>query len=82
MLNVCCRCDDEGDKHLIYVAPEDSDFPPLDQPTAELFGEDNIIALDEIDVTINHGAMYKWRVDCIDGNKRRSGDVWIFTMHE
>ena len=76
------RCDGEGDKHQIYVAPKNSDFPALDKPTAELFGEENIVAFDEIDVTIKDGEMYKWRVDCINGKNRRTGDIWVFTMNE
>ena len=68
---------------MAYIAPETMDFPPDDQPTAELVDEENVIYLSDIDVTIEPGEKYKWRVDCVEGQtmKRRTGDVWTFTMN-
>ena len=69
---------------MVYVAPNDSSFPPEDQPTKVLYGNNNIIRLSDIDVSIISGKRYKWRVDCVEGktNERRRGDVWLFTMNE
>ena len=67
---------------MIYVTKRDDEFPPLDQPTFELFGSDNIVPLKDIEIAIEAEVAYKWRADCIEGaeKKRRKGDVWIFTM--
>ena len=69
---------------MAYIALDNKDFPPVNQPTAELSGDDNIIALKDIVINISSGKLYKWRVDCVEGatNKRRTGDVWHFTMNE
>ena len=69
---------------MVYIAPKDNDFPPKDEPTAELADDDNIVYLSDIDVTIESGEKYKWRVDCVEGTtmKRRTGDVWTFTMNK
>ena len=70
---------------MVYIVPKDNDFPPKDEPTAELIHDDNILYLSDIDVTIESGEKYKWRVDCVEGSdemKRRTGDVWTFTMHD
>ena len=72
---------------MVYVAPNDEDFPSLDQPTKILYGNKNIVRLTDIDVPIISGKRYKWRVDCVEGNKeetkeRRTGDVWLFTMND
>ena len=82
MLMIIYRCDNENDKHVIYIAKKDVDFPPLDEPNLELFGSDNIVPLKNINVSIEAGEAYKWRVDCVESssNKRREGDVWVFTM--
>ena len=79
-----CRCDDEVDKHSVYIARNNQDFPSLDKPSFELSGDDNIIPINAIDITINSGEPYKWRVDCVKGinNMRITGDVWVFTMHD
>jgi len=76
------RCDEDGDKHLAYIALEASDFPPDDEPNAELLNGDNIIYLSEIDVEIVSGETYKWRVDCVKAEPKetRKGDTWTFTM--
>ena len=67
---------------MIYIANRDDDFPPIDQPTSVLFGTDNIVPLTGLDISIEGGEAYKWRVDCIEGssNSRREGDVWVFTL--
>ena len=69
---------------MIYVAPNNKDFPPIDEPTKVLYGNNNIVALAEIEVPIISGDRYKWRVDCVEGktNKRRTGDIWFFTMYD
>ena len=69
---------------MAYITLDTDDFPPVNQPTAELYGEDNIIAFENIDFTIKSGKLYKWRVDCVEGDtkKRRTGDVWRFTMND
>jgi len=74
------RCDDEGDKHMVYVSTKDGDLPPIDNPTAERIGNENIVTFDEIDVEITSGGEYKWRVDCVEGNMRRTGDIWMFKI--
>ena len=68
---------------MVYIAPKKMDFPPNDQPTAELFEGDNVIHLNNIDVDIQSGEKYKWRVDCVEDatKKIRTGDVWTFTMN-
>ena len=68
---------------MVYISPETTDFPPNDRPTAELVDGDNIVYLRHIDVTIESGKKYKWRVDCVEGLtlKRTTGDVWTFTMN-
>ena len=78
------RCNCEEDQHAIYISLEGDEFPPIDQPTDELFGEDNMISFSAIDIAIVSGESYKWRVDCVEGtnSKRRTGDVWIFTLHD
>ena len=77
-----CRCDNDEDRHMIYVANKNADFPAMDQPTSVLFGTDNIVPLNGLDISIESGEAYKWRVDCIEGvsNRRREGDIWVFTM--
>jgi len=77
------RCNKDDDKHLVYIAIQKDDFPPLDEPTAEMFGEDNIVVFDDISKEIFSGMKYKWRVDCLEvlKNERRKGDIWNFTMH-
>ena len=68
---------------MVYVSLESEDFPSVDNPNMELSGDDNIIALQDLEITISSGELYKWRVDCVqNGNKRRSGDVWHFTMND
>jgi len=80
------RCNDEGDKHAIYIAQSDNDFPADDLPSAELAGDDNIVAFSGIDVQISSGVQYKWRVDCVkaatlkQASQRRTGETWTFTM--
>ena len=78
------RCDGEEDRHAAYVSREGEEFPPIDQPTAELFGEDNMINFSGIDIAIVSGESYKWRVDCVEGinSKRRTGDEWSFMLHD
>ncbi len=68
---------------MVYIAHKDDDFPPKDEPTAELIHDDNILYLSDIDVTIKSGEKYKWRVDCVEGAtmNRQIGDVWTFTMN-
>ena len=67
---------------MIYIANRDADFPPMDQPTFVLFGTDNIVPLNGLDISIKDGETYKWRVDCVEdvSNSRREGDVWVFAM--
>ncbi len=69
---------------MTYISLDNDDFPPINQPTAELYGDENIIAFKDINVNIKSGKIYKWRVDCVEGatKKRRTGDVWKFTMNE
>merc|ERR1712080_361608 len=76
------RCTNEGDKHLVYVAEKDSDFPPNDEPTTEITADNNVVVFGDIIFTINPGTEYKWRVDCVEGetSKVREGDTWSFTM--
>lgn len=83
-MNAFNRCDNEGDTHVVYITPNNKDFPPIDQPTSELLGDDNIIPLSDIDTSITSGELYKWRVDCVEGitDKRRPGDTWLFAMHD
>ena len=78
------RCTDSKDKHLIYIALKEDEFPPLDHPTITLKGDDNIVSFDDITVEINSGVEYKWRVDCLEAltEHRRMGDTWVFTMNE
>ena len=67
---------------MVYVSLESEDFPSADNPNMKLSGDDNMIPLEDLDITISSGELYKWRVDCVpNGNKRRSGDVWHFTMN-
>ena len=77
------RCTDSKDKHLIYVALKEDEFPPLDHPTIALEGDDNIVSFDDINVNINSGVEYKWRVDCLEAltEHRRMGDTWVFTIN-
>ena len=76
------RCNGKNDKHMVYVSLESEDFPSADNPNMKLSGDDNMIPLEDLDITISSGELYKWRVDCVpNGNKRRSGDVWHFTMN-
>ena len=79
-LDVIVRCDDEGDKHMVYIAPKEDDFPSEENPAAELEGDDNIVRFEKFGITIDSGVEYKWRVDCVEESKRRTGDVWHFTM--
>ena len=74
------RCNNEGDKHLVYIAPEDDEFPSEENPTAELQGDNNIVSFLKFDILINPNIEYKWRVDCVQETIRRTGDVWYFTM--
>ena len=78
------RCDGEEDRHLVYISQKSDEFPPLDHPSAELFGEHNMINFSGIDIDIVSGESYKWRVDCVEGtnSKRRTGDEWIFMLHD
>ena len=76
------RCNGKNDEHMVYVSLESEDFPSVENPSMKLSGDDNIIPLEDLDITISSGELYKWRVDCVpNGNKRRSGDVWHFTMN-
>ena len=87
-VNICIkyffrfRCTEEGDKHFVYVAEIDSDFPPNDDPTTETTGDNNVVVFDDIDLNIKSGTEYKWRVDCVEveTNKRRRGDTWSFIL--
>jgi len=76
------RCNGDGDKHMIYIAKESSDFPSIDEPTTEMNGDGNVVVFDDVGFTVSPGKLYKWRVDCVEGesSKRRSGDVWMFKM--
>ena len=65
---------------MIYISQKDDDFPPEDNPTAELEGNDNIVSFAKFDISIEPGKEYQWRVDCVQESKRRTGDVWYFTM--
>ena len=40
---------------MVYISPEKIDFPPDNQPTAELADGDNIVYLSDIDVPIESG---------------------------
>jgi len=82
MFQPAYRCDGEADSHVVYIVSENEPFPPYDQFSVEMEGDDNIIKLSELEVTIHSGEAYKWRVDCVEGgsNKRRVGDIWTFTM--
>ena len=77
------RCVDNGDKHMVYITQQSDEFPPHDQPTAEMVEDNNIVSFSDLSEEIISGVKYKWRVDCIDGDtgNRRSGDVWTFTMN-
>ena len=77
------RCTGDEDKHLIYIAKDNQKFPDISKPTAELSGEENIVKLKDLKITIVDGKLYKWRVDCLEGPpkyRRRTGDVWKFTF--
>ena len=69
---------------MVYITLQNDDFPPLDEPTIEMNGEDNIVSFSDLDVEIISGAKYKWRVDCVEAltNTRRKGDIWIFKMQK
>ena len=43
-----------------------------------------MIKFSDIDLTIVAGQSYKWRVDCVEetNSKRRTGDEWIFMLHD
>ena len=68
---------------MVYIAKETTDFPPIDQPTTEIAGDENVVVFKDINFIITPGQLYKWRVDCSEGttNKRRTGDTWLFKMH-
>merc|ERR1719385_422176 len=59
------RCNGKNVKHLVYVSLESEDFPSADSPNMKLSGDDNIIPLEDLDITISSGELYKWRVDCV-----------------
>jgi len=84
MFQPAYRCDYGDYKHMIYLSLLNDDFPAVDNPTKVLFGNNNIVAFDQINVPIVPGERYKWRVDCVDETKdeRRTGDIWQFTMYE
>ena len=70
---------------MVYIAQKNQKFPEIDQPTLVLSGDDNIIALKDINISIESGKSYKWRVDCVESPptyQRRRGDVWKFTMKD
>ena len=77
------RCTGENDKHLVYIAKDNQKFPILSKPTVELSGEENMVILRDLKMNIDSGKLYKWRVDCLEGQpryRRRTGNVWKFTM--
>merc|ERR1719430_1970351 len=75
-------CNGIEDKHMVYIAKNSTDFPPLDQPTTELTGEGNVIVFKDIGFTVLPNKWYKWRVDCFKGatSQRLSSDTWLFRM--
>lgn len=77
------RCTDSTDRHLVYIANKEDEFPSVDNPTMELQGKDNIVSFADLQKEIVLGAEYKWRVDCVEGktDERRQGDTWLFTMN-
>ena len=66
---------------MVYIGKDKKAMPPVNEPTATLSGEGNVVVFDNIDYSIDVGDYY-WRVDCVEGatNKRRKGATWKFTI--
>merc|ERR1712150_192190 len=76
------RCNDDSDKHMVYISKSDDNFPPNDEPNTEMQGNGNVVVFKEIGFDVIPDVWYKWRVDCLKSstNKRIYSDIWHFKM--